>query len=37
MPEAYKDVADVADVRVIEGAGVSRRVARLGPLGVING
>lgn len=35
MPEAYKDVADV--VRVVEGAGLSRRVAQLRPLGVIKG
>ena len=35
MSEAYKDVADVVDV--IEGAGVSRKVARLVPLGVIKG
>jgi tRNA-splicing ligase RtcB len=35
MPEAYKDVAEV--VKVMEGAGVSRRVARLVPMGVIKG
>ncbi|MCZ7651108.1 MAG: RtcB family protein [Thermoanaerobaculia bacterium] len=35
MPEAYKDVADV--VGVVEGAGISCRVARLRPLGVIKG
>jgi tRNA-splicing ligase RtcB len=35
MPDAYKDVADV--VRVVEGAGLSRRVAQLRPLGVIKG
>jgi tRNA-splicing ligase RtcB len=35
MSEAYKDVADVVDV--IAGAGVSRKVARLVPLGVIKG
>lgn len=35
MSEAYKDVADVVDV--IHGAGVSRKVARLVPLGVIKG
>ena len=35
MPEAYKDVAEV--VKVMEGAGVSRRVARLLPMGVIKG
>jgi tRNA-splicing ligase RtcB len=35
MPEAYKDVADV--VRVVDGAGLSRTVAQLRPLGVIKG
>ena len=35
MPDAYKDVADV--VRVVEGAGLSRRVAQLRPIGVIKG
>ncbi len=35
MPEAYKDVADVVDV--VAGAGLSRKVARLVPLGVIKG
>jgi tRNA-splicing ligase RtcB len=35
MPEAYKDVADVVDV--VHGAGLSRKVARLEPLGVIKG
>jgi len=35
MPEAYKDVAEV--VNVVDGAGLSRRVARLVPLGVIKG
>ena len=35
MPEAYKDVADV--VRVVDGAGLSRRVAQLRPIGVIKG
>jgi tRNA-splicing ligase RtcB (3'-phosphate/5'-hydroxy nucleic acid ligase) len=35
MSEAYKDVADVVDV--IDGAGVSRKVAKLVPLGVIKG
>ncbi len=35
VPEAYKDVADITDV--IEGAGISRRVARLKPIGVIKG
>jgi len=35
MPEAYKDVADVVDV--VDGAGLSRKVARLVPIGVIKG
>jgi tRNA-splicing ligase RtcB len=35
MPEAYKDVADVVDV--VHGAGLSRKVARLVPIGVIKG
>jgi tRNA-splicing ligase RtcB (3'-phosphate/5'-hydroxy nucleic acid ligase) len=34
-PEAYKDVADV--VRASEGAGLTRRVARLRPLAVVKG
>jgi tRNA-splicing ligase RtcB len=35
MPEAYKDVARVVDV--CHRAGISRKVARLVPLGVIKG
>ncbi|WP_028324194.1 RtcB family protein [Desulfatirhabdium butyrativorans] len=35
MPEAYKHVSDVVDV--VDGAGISRKVARLRPLGVIKG
>ena len=35
MSEAYKDVRDVVDV--IDGAGVSKKVARLVPMGVIKG
>ena len=35
MPEAYKDVAEVVDV--VAGAGISRKVAQLRPLGVIKG
>ncbi len=35
MPEAYKDVDDV--VAAVAGAGLSRRVARLRPLGVVKG
>jgi len=34
-PEAYKDVADI--VRVADGAGLTRRVARLRPLAVVKG
>ena len=34
-PEAYKDVADV--MRVVEGAGLALRVARMRPLGVVKG
>ncbi len=35
MPEAYKDVDDV--VETVAGAGISKRVARLRPLGVVKG
>ncbi|MFZ0389333.1 MAG: RtcB family protein, partial [Calditrichia bacterium] len=35
MPYAYKDVADVVDV--MHQAGISRKVARLRPVGVIKG
>ena len=35
MPEAYKDVSDVVDV--VHQAGISRKVAKLRPLGVIKG
>ncbi len=35
IPDAYKDVAEV--VKVVEGAGISRVVARLKPLAVIKG
>jgi len=34
-PEAYKNVAEV--VHVVDGAGISRKVARMRPLGVIKG
>jgi tRNA-splicing ligase RtcB len=34
-PEAYKDVANVVDV--LEHAGISRKVARMKPIGVIKG
>ncbi|MFQ6607547.1 MAG: RtcB family protein [Fidelibacterota bacterium] len=35
MPHAYKDVAQVVDV--MDGAGISKKVARFRPLGVIKG
>lgn len=35
IPEAYKDVSDV--VHVVQGAGISKKVARLKPLGVVKG
>lgn len=35
MPEAYKDIANVVDV--VHRAGISRKVARLRPMGVIKG
>lgn len=35
MPDAYKDVADVVDA--VTGAGLSKKVARLKPIGVIKG
>ena len=35
MPEAYKDVNQVVDV--VHGAGISKRVCRMRPLGVIKG
>jgi len=35
MPDAYKDIDQV--VRIVEKAGLSRRVAKLRPLGVIKG
>jgi len=35
IPEAYKDVSDVVDV--VEGAGISRKVVKLRPMGVIKG
>ena len=35
IPEAYKDVAEVVDV--VEGAGISQKVAQLRPMGVIKG
>jgi tRNA-splicing ligase RtcB (3'-phosphate/5'-hydroxy nucleic acid ligase) len=35
IPEAYKDVSDVVDV--VEGAGLSKKVARLRPIGVVKG
>lgn len=35
MPEAYKDVSDVVDV--VDGAGISKKVAQLRPMGVVKG
>ena len=35
MPEAYKNVSDVVDV--VQNAGISRKVVKLRPLGVIKG
>ena len=35
MPEAYKDVEAV--VNVMHGAGITRKVARMAPIGVIKG
>lgn len=35
MPEAYKDVSEVVDT--IEGAGISRKLVKLRPIGVIKG
>jgi len=35
MPEAYKDVSDV--VNTVHGAGISKKVAKLKPLGVVKG
>ena len=35
MPDAYKDISAVVDV--VEGAGLSQKVVRLRPLGVVKG
>jgi tRNA-splicing ligase RtcB len=35
IPEAYKDVSEVVDV--VHEAGISKRVAKLVPIGVIKG
>ena len=35
MPEAYKDVSEVVDA--VSGAGISKKVVKLKPLGVIKG
>ncbi len=35
VSEAYKDVSDVVDI--VQGAGISRKIARMRPLGVIKG
>ncbi|RKZ25426.1 RNA-splicing ligase RtcB, partial [bacterium] len=34
-PEAYKDISDV--VEAVEGAGISKKVARMIPVGVVKG
>ena len=35
MPEAYKDVSEVVDA--VAGAGISKKVVKLKPLGAIKG
>jgi tRNA-splicing ligase RtcB (3'-phosphate/5'-hydroxy nucleic acid ligase) len=35
MPDAYKDISEVVDV--VHGAGISKKVARLRPMGVVKG
>jgi tRNA-splicing ligase RtcB len=35
MPEAYKDISSVVDV--VHNAGLSKKVAKLRPIGVIKG
>ena len=35
MPEAYKDVNDV--VETVVGAGISKKICRMKPLGVVKG
>ena len=35
MPEAYKDISQV--VEVVHGAGISKKVAKLRPIGVVKG
>ncbi len=35
MPKAYKDIDEV--IRTVEGAGLSRKVARMVPLAVMKG
>ena len=35
MPEAYKDISEI--IEVVHQAGLSRKVARLRPLGVVKG
>jgi tRNA-splicing ligase RtcB len=35
LPEAYKDISEVVDV--VHGAGISKKVARLRPIGVVKG
>jgi tRNA-splicing ligase RtcB len=35
MPDAYRDISEV--VAVVHGAGISKKVARLRPIGVVKG
>ncbi len=35
MPDAYKDISSV--VKVVHGAGISKKVAKLRPIGVVKG
>jgi tRNA-splicing ligase RtcB len=35
MPDAYKNITDV--VNVVHGAGISRKIAKLKPIGVVKG
>jgi tRNA-splicing ligase RtcB len=35
MPEAYKDIDEV--IKVVEGAGLSKKMARMAPIAVIKG
>jgi tRNA-splicing ligase RtcB len=35
MPDAYRDISEV--VAAVHGAGISKKVARLRPIGVVKG